>query len=270
MFSVRNLVNIIKELSLFGFYNLYGYTDHSYRHAIRVCNNVVNLLLMFVQMPQFISSMPRDFLERRNIEELLASALLHDIGNLIGRNLHHMHTRDILSDNDFLSWQTSTLCSRTGLPYNYLHDIALICYAHRHARGTRNPDFFTNIYSDAQYVSSPSIALDAAILLIADALDISSIKTPSSVNDILSVYSRRYPETHGYGNVFWEQHREILGLYFSQNQIKIYASDLSNVDRVIQELEDDFNYAKNIFQRYQLNFGVSIIDIIGNSRDIYL
>lgn len=272
--------------------NLYGWTDHSYEHARRV-SHYADQLRRMLQVHRSRFSIPSDFFTSGNLEILEASCWLHDVGNLIGRSVHHWHTHEIVRNQQLARWQRTFMedaYTGFGIGRPELDRVAILCLAHRRPRTSTDPltAYFVNIASGMTGKRSPTdsptwipqdlapelrtervLRLDAAILVLSDALDLSSDRVVLELDTVLRYFWTLYPESHGFTTEYWDQHRKVspprFDLHGGRVDIVVRGA-MAEVQQVLNALQRDVDYAFGILTQFGINITIEARDLFGSSR----
>jgi len=241
--------------------NFPEYTDHSIHHTEEVFNIVDEIL----NDDEIVN------LNSDEIYVLSMSSYLHDIGMCIPENKikHIADTEDLLKERElhpeikrenYLRDIHHTLSRKFILEEwellkiptkKYAEAIALVSEGHR-VVDIGNPDIYTPkffVKNGREFVCLPYLA---AILRIADELDITNIRTPK----LLTKY---YMPENEKSVIEWKKHIANTQRNFAENFVE-FDIECSN-HQMLASLEDQFNKIKDV-----LNFCQKVIRNISNTE----
>jgi hypothetical protein len=291
MLNRPSLKTVVETICGFSPFNLYGFTEHGFRHIKSVVLNIEILYNFLKANNDFANSYPQlynDFAHSSNQDILIASAFLHDIGNLIGREVHHNHTKEMIQNVDLFR---QILINKVGLTGDELDKIAFVCYHHRKPKpGHILENYFGDLnfiknnitksngsqYWDKFRLAALSdeekmvLVFDAALVVIADVLDITVKRAPPEIYEPLIYFWKIYPETHGFGDKYWLANQNVLGVNL-QNLPKIIVGIkvLKNASKSLGDLTEDFSYSSPLFSSYQIHFTIEVMDEHGTTQPFW-
>lgn len=160
---------------------------------------------------------------------LYLGAWLHDIGNIVERDNHHIHSVDIINKNKFLG---SLLGKKTQNQLEWIvkahsskHDIMKV------------PDEIDKIR--LRFISS--------ILRIIDACEINNTKCPMEVYDIIK---KKMPPDN---KIYWEAHLSIISIVFEKPKIFFYVEDKKKSSILTSKVIEEIINVESVLTNYKVD-----------------
>lgn len=204
------------------------YTDHGILHSSNVLRNVRNL----------VTEYPVTFTEDEKYI-LALSAILHDIGCLIGRDSHNEKSIKILSKPQFETF-------RIEIGSLFYRALQVVIIAH-----SKNYDL-NKIPADP----SPDIRLKfiSAIFRLADAIDVNALRVKELLLEILVDENL----LDNASEAIWRSHLEIENILIEKNILKPQIYDITVAKHCLDELEKELSSINPILSK--LNYPVFLLE----------
>ncbi|OEU43488.1 hypothetical protein BGV40_03850 [Methanosarcina sp. Ant1] len=201
--------------------NIPDYPSHGVDHSIKIIEHIDSV----------IEKWPLT-LHDEEIYLLYLGAWLHDIGNIIDRKEHNIHSAYIINKSPILE---------SYLGRTIQNQLAWVAKAHSSS---------CNIMDVPIEIGNVRLRLTSSIFRILDACEIDNTKCPSEVYQYIE--KSLNPESREY----WESHRSILNIKFKNSTICLEVDNKEKSSLVINHLREEIESVKDIILNNEITFPV--------------
>lgn len=159
---------------------------------------------------------------------LYLGAWFHDIGNLVDRTNHHIHSMNIIQNSQVLERYLGKKTQR---------QLGWIVKAHSSK---------CEIMEVPLDIDNVRLRLISSILRIADACEILYTKCPMEVYQIIE--NKMPPDSKEY----WEAHRSVVGISFNNPFIRIFVDDNKKCTVVTSHITEEITSVKKVLSSHKV------------------
>ena len=155
-------------------------------------------------------------------------AWLHDIGNIVDREEHHIHSMIFIEKSPIIE-------SQLGMTTK--HQLEWLVKAHSSK---------CNIMDVPVDHDRSRLRFISAIFRIADACEINNTKCPMEVYQLIE---ETMPQEN---KIYWEAHRSILGIVFNSPKILFYVNDKEKSEILTSHVVEEISSVKKVLSSYKV------------------